>query len=95
MESREDETEEGGESRESERGGMTMTYAELIKKEARIADGKARFDQGLLMSGNCRGTPASASLSVAVGWIGYGPCITGEADSFDDGDLVLEELKAA
>jgi hypothetical protein len=77
---------------------MTMTYAELIKEElrlekekARLAEEKARFKDGLLLCGNRCGTPASASLSIAVGWIGCAPCITGESKSFDDEDLVLEE----
>ena len=39
---------------------------------------------------NCQ-TPASKSLSEAVGWIGCAPCITGEADSFDDDDLIVIE----
>lgn len=68
-----------------------MTYKELIKQEPRIACEEARFDRGLLLCGNCGSMPASASLSVAVGWVGCGPCVTGEAASFDDGDLVLEE----
>jgi len=68
-----------------------MTYSELIEQEPRIAREKARFAaDGLLLCTNC-GTPASASMSIAVGWIGCGPCVTGEADSFDDGDLVLEK----
>lgn len=70
---------------------MTMTYKELIEREPRIADEKPHFEDGLLLCGNLCGTPASASLSIAVGWIGCGPCITGEADSFDDEDLILEE----
>jgi hypothetical protein len=71
---------------------MTMTYQELIKKEPRLKREKPRFDGGFLLCGNCRsGALASASLSVAVGWIGCAPCVTGEADSFDDGDLVLKE----
>lgn len=69
---------------------MTMTYEELIKAEPRLEGDEAHFENGLLLCTNC-GSPASASLSVAVGWIGCGPCVTGEADSFDDGDLVLEE----
>jgi hypothetical protein len=74
---------------------MTITYAELIKQEPRIVREKPTFtDQGLLLCGNRCGTPASASLSIAVGWIGCGPCVTGEADSFDDEDLVLKELPA-
>lgn len=67
-----------------------MTYDELIKKEPRLKGDEASFENGLLLCANC-GTPASASMSVAVGWIGCAPCITGEAASFDDGDLVLEE----
>lgn len=75
-----------------------MTYAELIKEElqlekekARLAKEKPLFEDGLLLCGNCCATLALASLSIAVGWIGCGPCITGEADSFDDEDLVLEK----
>lgn len=75
---------------------MTMTYEELIKAEPRIArDTRPAFENGLLLCGNRCGTLASASLSVAVGWIGCGPCITGEAASFDDGDLVLESTEVA
>jgi hypothetical protein len=46
-----------------------------------------RKSEGLILCDNCD-TPASWSLSVAVGWVGCGPCILGEADSFDDGDLI-------
>ena len=67
-----------------------MTYKEIVKQEPRLKNNNGRFKDGLLICENCE-TPASASLSIAVGWIGCGPCITGEADSFDDGDLVLEE----
>lgn len=75
---------------------MTMTYEDLIKAELRLAREKPTFrEDGLLLCGNGCGTPASASLSVAVGWIGCGPCITGEADSFDDEDLVLEWAEVA
>jgi hypothetical protein len=73
-----------------------VTYEELIKAEPRIADEKPAFtDYGLLLCGNRCGTPASASMSVAVGWIGCAPCITGEAESFDEEDLVLEEMRVA
>ena len=79
---------------------MTMTYTELIKEELRIEKEKARlgkekahFKDGLLLCGNRCGTAASASLSIAVGWFGCGPCITGEASSFNDEDLILEEMK--
>jgi hypothetical protein len=72
---------------------MTMIYAELIKQDQQLAREKPIFtDYGLLLCGNRCGTPASASLSIAVGWIGCGPCITGESESFDDEDLVLEKL---
>lgn len=50
---------------------------------------------GLVLCENCD-TPASLSLSQEIGWIGCSPCITGEADSFDDEDLValpVQELK--
>jgi hypothetical protein len=72
---------------------MTMTYQETIKAEPRLEGDEAVFENGLLLCTNC-GTPASASLSVAVGWIGCAPCITGEARSFNDEDLILEEEKA-
>jgi hypothetical protein len=75
---------------------MTMTYQQLIKEDQQLAREKPSFTEyGLLLCGNRCGTPASASLSIAVGWIGCGPCITGESKSFDDEDLVLGELKAA
>jgi hypothetical protein len=67
-----------------------LTYEDLIKAEPRLESDEAAFENGLLLCTNC-GSPASASMSVAVGWIGCAPCITGEAESFDDGDLVLEE----
>jgi hypothetical protein len=73
---------------------MTTTYTKLIEEQPRIAKEAARFDNELLLCGNCGSMPASASMSIAVGWIGCAPCITGEADSFDDEDLVLEELPA-
>jgi hypothetical protein len=69
---------------------MTMTYEELIKEEPRLESDEAYFDNGLLLCTNC-GTLASASMSIAVGWIGCAPCVTGEAASFDDEDLILEE----
>jgi hypothetical protein len=75
---------------------MTLTYEEMIKAEPRIAREKPAFtDYGLLLCRNRCGTPASASMSVAVGWIGCAPCITGEADSFDEDDLVIEEARMA
>jgi hypothetical protein len=69
---------------------MTMTYQEAIKAEPRLERDEAHFENGLLLCTNC-GAPASASLSVAVGWIGCAPCVTGRAASFDDEDLILEE----
>ena len=69
-----------------------MTYEELIKAEPRLKSDKARFGYGLLLCANCE-EPASASMSIAVGWIGCAPCVTGEADSFDVEDLVLERAK--
>jgi len=72
---------------------MTMTYQETIKAEPRLKENEARFENGLLLCSNCS-TPASASLSVAVGWIGCAPCITGQAASFNDEDLILEGMKA-
>jgi len=69
---------------------MTMTYQEVIKTEPKLKGNNAHFENGLLLCTNCT-RPASASMSVAVGWIGCGPCITGEAKSFNDEDLVLEE----
>jgi hypothetical protein len=71
---------------------MTMTYEELVKAEPRLERDEAAFDSGLLLCTNYCNTPASATMSIAVGWIGCAPCITGEAGSFDDGDLVLEEM---
>ena len=44
-------------------------------------------EHGLVLCENCD-TPASLSLSQIVGWVGCSPCITGEADSFDDEDLI-------
>jgi hypothetical protein len=71
-----------------------VIYAELIEQEPRLIHEEVCWsDDGLLLCANCQ-TPASASMSIAVGWIGCGPCITGEAASFDDGDLVLKELPA-
>jgi hypothetical protein len=66
-----------------------MTYEELIRKDPELENEKPIFEYGLLRCSNC-GTPASASLSVVVGWIGCAPCITGEASSYDDDDLVLQ-----
>jgi len=71
---------------------MTMTYREAIKAEPRLKENKARFENGLLICTNCE-TPASATLSVAVGWIACAPCVTGRASSFNDEDLILEEIK--
>ena len=67
-----------------------MTYQELIYQQPRIADTEPQFHDGLLLCANCGGY-ASGSMSVAVGWIGCSTCITGDAESFDDGDLVIEE----
>jgi hypothetical protein len=74
---------------------MTMTYSELIKAEPRCERDEMWVKNGLLLCTNYCNTPASASLSVAVGWIGCAPCITGEAGSFDEEDLILEEARAA
>jgi len=56
---------------------------EIIKKAKR----EGRVKSGLVLCDNCD-TPASRSLSLAVGWTGCAPCIQGEADSFDPEDLI-------
>jgi hypothetical protein len=69
-----------------------LTYSELIQHEPRLTHEKAHFENGILLCSNCS-TPDSASMSIAVGWIGCGPCITGEADSFKEEDIVIAELR--
>jgi len=49
-----------------------------------------RIKNGLVLCDNCD-TPASWELSVEMGWIGCSPCMTGETDSFDAGNLIPEE----
>jgi hypothetical protein len=51
---------------------------------------KLRIKSGLVLCENCD-NPASRSLSKEVGWVGCAPCITGESDSFDPEDLILEK----
>ena len=53
---------------------------------------KVRDNGNLVLCDNCD-TPASWEMSVKLGWIGCMPCITGEADSFDDSDLIALEYK--
>ena len=60
-----------------------MTIPEIVKRARRTG----RAKDGLVLCDNCD-TPASKSLSVAVGWTCCGPCCTGEADSFDSADLI-------
>lgn len=69
---------------------MTMTYTELIEKEPRLIREPAEFENGLLLCNNCE-SPASALMTIAIGWVGCAPCITGEADSFDEEDLIIEK----
>ena len=70
-----------------------MTFKELLTdkelKEWAEEEDTVRFQDGLLLCEH-EDCPASATLSKAVGWFGCAPCITGEADSFDVEDLVLE-----
>jgi hypothetical protein len=49
-----------------------------------------RIDTFLVLCDNCD-NPASYLLSLAVGWVGCAPCITGEADSLDDEDIIISE----
>jgi hypothetical protein len=61
-----------------------------LKRNIRRAIGRGQTANGLVLCDNCD-TPASRSLSKACGWIGCGPCITGEAKSFDPKDLIAVE----
>ena len=51
---------------------------------------KRRIKDGLVLCENCD-NPASASLSQALSWTGCAPCVWGEADSFDDKDLIYAD----
>ncbi len=52
-----------------------------------------RIKDGLVLCDNCD-TPASLKYSRDLSWTGCAPCMTGEADTFDAGDLIpVEEGK--
>jgi hypothetical protein len=46
-----------------------------------------RVKDGKVLCENCD-APASRELSLALSWTCCAPCATGEADSFDSGDLI-------
>ena len=52
-----------------------------------------RIKNGLVLCDNCD-TPASASLSLKIGWTACAPCVYGDMDSFDEEDLIRVEEKA-
>lgn len=49
-----------------------------------------RIKKGLVLCENCD-NPADWDLSIDIGWVGCGPCMTGESDRFDPGNLIVEE----
>jgi hypothetical protein len=64
-----------------------VTIEKIIKRARKIG----RIRDGLVLCDNCD-TPASASISQAVGWTSCAPCTFGEADSFDETDLIHDPL---
>lgn len=48
---------------------------------------------GLVHCDNCS-TPASATLSIELGWTCCAPCVWGKADLFDAADLIHVEAPA-
>jgi hypothetical protein len=61
-----------------------MTLDKIIERAKRM---KRIGPTGLVLCDNCD-TPASESLSLELGWTACAPCVTGEAKSFDAGDLI-------
>ena len=62
------------------------TVEQIIKRARRMG----RVENGLVLCDNCD-TPASKSLSVDMSWTGCAPCMLGEADAFDEADLIAVE----
>lgn len=61
-----------------------------MKKLDRIiskAKREGRIRAGLVLCENCE-NPASKDLSLSLSWTACAPCVWGEADSFDAGDLI-------
>lgn len=63
-----------------------MTLEQIIARAKRMK----RIRHGLVLCDTC-GTPASKDLSVKLGWTCCATCALGEADSFDDADLITVE----
>ncbi|MFA5128538.1 MAG: hypothetical protein WC445_01075 [Patescibacteria group bacterium] len=55
-----------------------------------MTEQELRKDKNLVLCSHCD-TPASWDLSCEAGWVGCAPCITGEAASFDPGDLIAAD----
>ena len=55
----------------------------IIKRAVRLGNVK----DGLVLCDNCE-NPASRSLSLNMSWTPCAPCVFGEADSFDETDLI-------
>lgn len=66
------------------RGGKVARIIARAQRTGRIKD-------GLVLCDNCD-TPASKLLSADLGWAACGPCVWGEADSFDENDLIRAEV---
>ncbi len=60
--------------------------AQIIARAKR--DGRVK--DGLVICENCV-NPASMDLSISLHWTACAPCVWGEADSFDEGDLIAVE----
>lgn len=54
---------------------------------------KGNVRHGLVLCDLCD-TPASRSLSQPLSWTGCAPCILGESDAFDAGDLISVKGRA-
>ena len=59
----------------------------IIDKIIARARRMGRIREGLVLCDNCD-ISASASVSKVVGWTSCAPCTFGEADSFDEQDLI-------
>lgn len=64
--------------------------ARTVERIIRRARNMGRIRDGLVICDNCD-TPASRELSLALSWTCCAPCALGEADAFDDSDLISVE----
>ena len=72
--------------RRLEREQPSRVFDRLVQIIAR-ARRMGRIKDGLVLCDNCD-TPASRTYSTALSWTGCGPCVTGEADTFDPDDFI-------